>query len=240
MTGLPTISPVRAVVFDLDDTLYLERDYVRSGYAAVLESLGGRLADPRAAAEWMWQRFAAGQAAGMFGALNDQFALGLARREIEVLVEVYRGHRPHIAPEAEAAAALAALRGRVKLGLLSDGFLPAQQLKLEALNLAGVFDAVLFTESLGRRFWKPDPTPFRLIAERLGIQPAGCTYVSDNLAKDFVAPNALGWRSLLWRRPGQVHADLAAPPGGQPQAVVHDHRQLLAALGLEPGKGLCP
>jgi putative hydrolase of the HAD superfamily len=139
--------------------------------------------------------------------------------------------RPCIEPEAQAAQALVELAKFAKLGLLTDGFLPAQQLKLETLKLSNAFAAVVFTETLGRQFWKPSAAGYELIAERLGVSHAECAYVADNLSKDFVAPNALGWRTVLWRRPGQIHTHLAAPPGGQARQLAHDHRELLAALG---------
>jgi putative hydrolase of the HAD superfamily len=220
-----------AVVFDLDDTLYLERHYVRGGYAAVAQKMAENSGDANVLAQWMWERFLAGSSARMFDAANEHFALHLDPAQLASLVEAYRCHRPRIEPEEEAARAMAALAPRAKLGLLSDGFLPAQQLKLEALHLASAFTAVVFTEALGRQFWKPDPAGFRLVAERLGVSHADCAYVADNLSKDFVAPNALGWRTVLWRRPGQIHTKLAAPAGGTPQMTAHDHLQLLVALG---------
>ena len=231
MTDATHSWPPRAVVFDLDDTLYLERDYIHSGYAAVAAKMapGGGEAD--VLARWMWERFEAGSSARMFDAVNEHFALHLSPEQLAELVEVYRCHRPHIEPEPEAARALAALMNRTRLGLLSDGFLPAQQFKLEALRLSSAFAAVVFTEELGRQFWKPDPAGFHLIAGRLGVPHADCAYVADNLSKDFVAPNALGWRTVLWRRPGQIHVETAAPAGGTPQFIAADHRQLLAALG---------
>ena len=43
-------------------------------------------------------------------------------------------------------------------------------------------------------------------------------YVGDNLSKDFVAPNALGWTSILIDRPAdrphRIHKNMSAPAGG--------------------------
>ena len=116
------------------------------------------------------------------------------------------------------------------LGIVSDGFLPAQQLKLDALGLAGLFDAVVFTEALGRDAWKPSPRPFEALGRRLAVEASACAYVADNPAKDFAAPNALGWRTIQFRRPGQLHADRPACPGGRPHAVAHSVEQLWAEL----------
>ena len=229
-------SPIRAVVFDLDDTLYAERDYVRSGYRAVGKHLrwtlgcenltgGGMRAE-----DWLWDRFCRGQAAGAFDALNETFGLGLTGGDITQLVRVYRSHRPDIHPVDGAAETLKYLAGLYRLGLLSDGFLPAQQLKLDALGLGDLFVAVVFTENLGREFWKPSPAGFEALARELGVVGDVCAYVGDNPGKDFVAPNALGWLTVQLVRPDQVHAHTPAPPAGRALHVVESWDQLVSVL----------
>lgn len=235
MTPLQPAHPgpaIEAVVFDLDDTLYAERDYVRSGYRAVGRFLQDQCDAPAGIDEWMWQRFCAGRADRMFNAAAEQFGLALNDEQIGRLVTVYREHRPSLQPHEDAVAVLDALAGRVKMGLVSDGFLPAQQYKLEAIGLADRFDAVVFTESLGRASWKPSTDGFVTLTRQLNVAHEHCCYVGDNLAKDFVGPNRLGWRSILWRRDGQVHAHKPAPPGGEPHARVDSAEALLATLGV--------
>jgi len=225
-----TATRIQAVVFDLDDTLFAERDYVRSGYRAVAAAMAKDPTDADRISEWMWQRFCQGNTDRMFNAAAEKFSLSTGDETIGEWVKCYRDHLPDIAPLPEALEVLAALRGRVKLGLLSDGFLPAQQLKFDALGLADTFDAVLFTESLGREFWKPSPVGFERLAAELGGSHSACAYIGDNAAKDFVAPNALGWLTIQWRRDGQVHADRPAPEDGEPRVVVSSGTELLAAL----------
>jgi putative hydrolase of the HAD superfamily len=222
---------IRAVVFDLDDTLFRERDYVRSGFAAVADVLRRRFATATAYEQWMWRRFAAGRRRQLFDALSRHFRLGLGPRQIARLVSAYRRHRPDIRPCRGVAAVLASLRRRgLRLGMLSDGYLPAQRLKLDALGLGGAFDAVVFTEALGRRAWKPSHRGFERIRRALGAARARCAYVADNPAKDFLAPNQLGWLSVQWRRGGQLHADSPPPPGGRPRRVVRSGPELLRLL----------
>lgn len=225
---------MRAVVFDLDDTLYPERRYVRSGYRAVADALREALKTDEPYGRWLWRRFESGRSNRAFDALNEQFALGLSEQQIARLVAVYRGHAPDIRPYEGAAELLADLRGRVRLGLLSDGPLPAQQLKLDALALGECFDAVVWTDELApdRRAWKPSPLGFEAISASLAVAPASCAYVADNPAKDFVAPNALGWRTVRVVFSGQVHGRAAPAPGGEPTATVRSWAQLRRALDL--------
>jgi putative hydrolase of the HAD superfamily len=220
-----------AVVFDLDDTLYLERDYVRSGYCVVAVTLRQKLGRSEAFEEWLWARFEAGESSGAFDALDQEFALGLSGEDIGELVKAYREHAPAIAPLGGVVALMKKLRAAgVKLGVLSDGYLPAQRRKLEAVGVASLLDAVVLTEELGRDCWKPSAEGFERIAADLGVTHAGCTYVGDNVAKDFVAPNRLGWRTIQLTLPGQVHASRPIAPGGAPDVVVTSIAELADVL----------
>jgi putative hydrolase of the HAD superfamily len=232
MTTMERSAPaaVQLVAFDLDDTLFPERDYVRSGYHAAAEHLRRTRRVVQRFEDFMWGLFLAGQTAKVFDAADAHFELGLSPAQITELVEVYRTHVPAIAPYPGLAPLLSLLRVRFRLAVLSDGYLPAQRLKLEALKLGQFFDGVLFTEELGRDCWKPSPAGFTALAERLAVPAEACAYVADNPAKDFVAPNGLGWRTIQYLRPGQLHAAKPAPPDGQPGAIVHTPDGLLDAL----------
>lgn len=226
-------SGIRAVVFDLDDTLFPERQYVRSGYRAIAEALRRQLGTEDRYEDWLWRRFEGGQAAGALDALNGQFHLSLDREGIQRLVRAYREHRPEIRPYEGTAEMLALLRPRLRLGVLSDGYMPAQRLKFDVLGLRRFFDAVVFTEDLGRDAWKPSAAGFEAIREKLDVPHESCAYVADNPAKDFVAPNRLGWRTVRFLHPGQLHARNLAPEDGEPQYLARLPGDLCEAL-LEP------
>jgi len=221
---------INAVIFDLDDTLYPERQYVRSGYTAIATHLRGALGREERFEQWLWDRFTRGETTNAFDALNEHFQLDLPKERILELVTIYRGHTPEIRPYEGIRELLNGLRGSYKLGLLSDGFLPAQRIKLEALKVEPFFDAVVFTEEMSRECWKPSPAGFERIAELLDTPHESCAYVSDNPAKDFVAPNALGWATIQYVHPDQVHSGKSAPPGGAPQVVIHRLDELTQVL----------
>jgi len=227
---MPANAEIQAVVFDLDDTLYAERDYVAGGYRAVADHLSRTRRTDEQFEQWLWQRFESGRSAGAFDALNEHFHLDLTQDQIGELVTVYREHPPAIRPAEGAAEFLSGLRGQFRLGLLTDGFLPAQQLKLEALGIAELFDAVVFTEKLGRESWKPSPAGFEEVVRKLGVPHTACVYVADNPAKDFVAPNKLGWLTIQLRRAGQIHAHKPAPQGGQASETATSWDRIAAIL----------
>lgn len=193
------------VIFDLDDTLYLERDYVRSGFQAV----AGHLGDPDFARR-AWGHFELGARGNIF----DLALMELGRRPdpdlMRTLVQLYRAHRPTIALASDAAACLDALRGTASLGLITDGPAISQRNKIEALKLAERIDRIIVTDELGKEQSKPSPAPF-LLAQN-DHEPARCVYVGDNPAKDFAGPIRLGWHSVRIRRPGGLHAQAPDDP----------------------------
>lgn len=213
---------IRGVVMDLDDTLYLERDYVRSGFRHVARLAGG----PAAAAlfAFLWGEFEQGVRGDSFGRLLRAHPALAARWTVADLVQAYRGHRPDIAAPRETLAALRELqRAGLRLGLLSDGPLAAQQAKLAALGLAGWFAPAVFTDVWGRRCWKPHPRGFCHIARVWRLPAAELAYVGDNPARDFITPRRLGWHTVRVRRPGQLHREAAPPsPAHAPAAECPD------------------
>ena len=143
------------------------------------------------------------------------------------LVGLYRCHRPTLRLEPRVRNALEKLRQKFKLGLITDGYLPTQQLKVEALQLENTFGHIIYTEELGREFWKPSPRPFELMAETLGCGHSQCVYIADNPAKDFVAPNQLGWFTIQLLRHDRIPRDMVPATHGQAHTKIENITELL-------------
>jgi putative hydrolase of the HAD superfamily len=200
---------LRAVVFDLDDTLYPESAYVRSGFRALGDWAEERLGVPAEEA------YAELEALFRKGVRGDTFDRWLAARGIadaglvSELVRVYRAHRPAIEPFPEAPALLDRLGRRYALGILSDGEVEVQSAKLDALGLRDRFTAVLVSGELGRDAWKPSPLGLRTLLERMGGVAAGeAAYLADNPAKDFIAARVAGMLSVRLRHHGGIYSSL--------------------------------
>jgi putative hydrolase of the HAD superfamily len=223
----------RAVVLDLDDTLYPEAAYVRSGFRAVAaraqETLGVPAAEGEAALVALFEE----------GVRGDTFDRWLAARgfggdvAVDDLVAAYRAHAPEIAPFPEAGALLRRLRADgCAVGLLSDGDPAVQGRKLDALGLRDAFDAIVVTGELGPDAGKPSPRGFEEVLRRLGDAPPGeAVYVSDNPAKDFIGARRAGMRSIRVRRPGGIYAHLEPEtPEHAPDAEVAGLDEVPSAL----------
>jgi putative hydrolase of the HAD superfamily len=185
------------VVFDLDDTLYDEVDFVRSGFRAVADYVDA--SDPEPLLDFMQARFEAEGSGRIFDALIAHFGLSVGVAE---LVEVYRFHSPDIELPEDRRAVLEQLVGAHPLGLVSDGPWVMQRNKFVRLGLPRFIEAPVFTARLGAP--KPAPAAFEAIMRRFGAHE-NFAYVADNPKKDFLAPRALGWLTIHFRNPRGIH-----------------------------------
>jgi len=205
----------QAIVFDLDDTLYPERDYVLSGFRAVAGWAEQNLGIPSARGlEELTEMFEQ-------GVRRETFNLWLARngvspaRRVPELVRVYREHEPELSPFAEVREVIERLRRRYRLGLVSDGYLGVQRRKWKALGLEDHFDEAVFSDEFGRENWKPSTRPFEAVLGRLGVEAQKAVYVADNPAKDFYGARRVGMFTARVRRPGGEYSSV------EPKTLAH-------------------
>ena len=224
---------IEAVAFDLDDTLTLERDYVRSGFRAVADYLQGRVA---AECDWygaLWRNFESGERGQAFDRVLREAALAPAPALVAELVRVYREHRPTISLFPDVAAALERLPlPRARLGVITDGVVISQRTKFEALGLAPYFGHVIYTDGWGLEFRKPHPRGFLEFERLAAVPPERCAYFGDNPAKDFTTPHARGWLTVRVWRPGGLNEACPSAPG-EVDRTVRDFAALSNVLGLE-------
>lgn len=220
---------IETVVFDLDDTLYPERQYVRSGFAAVagfVEETWGQ----RGFFEAAWACFEAGQRGTIFNQALHALGLPDTPTHIAACVSAYRQHEPALTLFPDADAALTAALAHFQVGVLTDGYLGVQQRKVRSLGLGERVPCVVFSDTWGRDCWKPHPRPYEAVHAHFQAAPAACVYVGDNPAKDFIGARRVGWRSVRVRRPGTEHGHRTAAPGYEADAEIADLSQLGAAL----------
>jgi putative hydrolase of the HAD superfamily len=209
------------VVFDLDDTLYLEREYVRSGFEAVGLWVEQNLGLP-AFAERAWSMFEEGFRRSIFNMLLLESGCDPAPSLIRQMVAVYRTHWPRISVLPDAAHCLASLHGNALLALISDGPVDSQRRKIHALRVAHYFEMVIFTDVWGDAFSKPHRRAFLLVQSSLKPADGRFIYVADNPKKDFLAATALQWETVRVRRPEGLHAACDAQLGAAADIELSD------------------
>lgn len=166
---------IKAIVFDLDDTLMPEADYVKSGFRAIGAAFGEALL-----ADKLWQLFKENRQ-------NVYQRAGFSKTECEKCIEIYRSHKPDITLSSSTVQLLAELKQRgIRLGIITDGRPLGQRNKIYALGLDKIMDKIIITDELGgERFRKPHRKAFELMRESLNVEFDEMMYVGDNPAKDF-------------------------------------------------------
>lgn len=180
---------MKVIVFDLDDTLYKEIDYLKSAYREVASFLVSEhgVKDPF---NLMIKLYSEGK--NVFNELNTHFNLSVP---IELYLKIYRNHYPTISLDEFAADTLIHLKNQgYTIGLITDGRTITQKNKIKALGLSRFLDndSIVISEEFGTS--KPGIQNYLYFhnvfpnAERY--------YIGDNPQKDFVTPNYLGWKTF--------------------------------------------
>ncbi len=235
---------ITTVVFDLDDTLYDEIEYCKSGFAVVAEFLANRPesrpssmgegeappAETRRIFAALWEQLTAGNRKKTFNAALEELGIGYDDELIGELIEVYRNHKPKITLPQDSRDALCELSTKYTLALLTDGFLPGQQFKVRALGIEKYFKSIVYTEQLGRECWKPSPAGFEKIMQTLKVEAENMAYVADNEKKDFIAPNKLGFSTIQLIRPARIHRAVSVEPEAAAQHTISEISQLSGLL----------
>lgn len=173
------------VVFDLDDTLYYEFDYLLSAFKEIAQEI-----DPS-------DSHLATTMASIFKNKEDVFKWLIRTYNLpeasgkSYLLAKYRHHIPKISLRPGALDRLSEIKDiGGKLGLLTDGRSITQRNKIEQLGILTYFDLIIISEEFGST--KPALRNY----EAFNYLGSCFTYIADNSAKDFIAPNILGWNSI--------------------------------------------
>ena len=219
---------ITTVVFDLDDTLYNETDYCKSGFLAVSDYLSQKppYPDKNRLFEAFWSQFMAGQHNYLFDTVLATLNLPCEPALIQELVTVYRNHSPIIKLPDSSKRLLDSLKSKYDLALLTDGFMPAQKLKVQALGIESYFKCIIYTELLGRQYWKPSTVGFEKLIAEMRAAAENCVYLGDNPVKDFLPGNKLGFKTVQLRCPSSIHNLPAPEDAAKPQYIIDSLDQL--------------
>jgi putative hydrolase of the HAD superfamily len=77
---------------------------------------------------------------------------------------------------------LEALKGKYKLGIITNGYSSVQRDKIHSVHIADYFDDIIVSGEHG--FAKPDSRIFELSLKRLGVTPEEAVYIGDYYPND--------------------------------------------------------
>lgn len=184
---------VDAVIFDLDNTLYDERQYVRSGFRAVSECMAKKFElDKNHLNRLFLQVFSKKGRGKVFNIALEKFNMKNEQTVLE-LVNVYRNHSPTIKLFEDAENTLSKLRQKYRLGLITDGVKKVQENKVKALNIASLFDAITYAVECGG---KTNNDVFLTTLRKLKTKPSHSVYIDDNPTKAFAIARKLDIQTI--------------------------------------------
>lgn len=215
---------IRAVVFDLDDTLYPEISYAEDGFrkaAAILENLYGvKNAYQKIRTIFDEDRM------GVFDRLCSSESL--PEKAVEDAVDTYRKNQPEkleFYPKTKDVLQYLRQNG-FKTGIITDGRPFSQRAKIRALGAEAYFDAIIVTDEIGREYRKPHPRAFEEMARKLNVRMEEMMYVGDNPQKDFAVKEYLPLKTVQIRT-GGLYQDAEYRNDIVPDEIVADIREIL-------------
>lgn len=185
----------KVIVFDLDDTLYFEKDYVKSGYKIISKYLNQKygLNEKVIYKEMLFLFYKSSK--NIFNRILDKYNISYSNEDIQNMITLYRNHKPKVKLSKDVRETLIfLLKKDYRLGIITDGFKEAQRKKIQALQLEKYFEKIIVTDELGenREYWKPHEKSYILMKEYFNVEFNEMIYIGDNISKDFIAPMKLG------------------------------------------------
>ena len=225
----------KIIIFDLDDTLISEKDYIDSGFRNVSNIFAQRYnlssEDVYSTMKNLFQE----DTNKIFNRLFENYKIFYDDTDIKKLVKLYREHTPNINLLEDARLVLENLRrNNIKIGIITDGYKETQNKKIEVLNLENIVEKIIVTDELGKEYWKPDKRSFEMMKKYFGVEYSEMIYVGDNLKKDFLAPNELGMLSIQIERKEGIYSNIHIQEKKYlPKLKIKNLVELLKILKLE-------
>lgn len=193
---------MKVICFDLDDTLYKEIDFLKSAFKEIMEYALRISANINMSADDLYE--------GMIEAYfskKDAFDYLIASVGADIdkgtLLNLYRNHFPQISLSEGALELLNEIKSRgFKIGIITDGRSVQQRNKVKALGLSDFVsnENIIISEEFGSE--KPSRANYEYFITKYP-EASDFYYIADNPKKDFISPNALGWKTVCVKDDGR-------------------------------------
>lgn len=181
----------KVIIFDLDNTLYNEREYVISGFKAVALFLAKEKSiDNCSVYSLLLESFVLNGRGNNFDYLCKM--MDIDSHIISKLVDVYRGHCPKLSLRDDIKIFLGKLSRDYKLCLLTNGWQMSQKMKVEALGLERYFDTIFYSQQGGLEYAKPHPKYFMQVLRLYNIEASEALMIGDDPVADIQGAKNLG------------------------------------------------
>jgi len=189
---------ISAVIFDLDNVLFNEQDYINAAYRNIAVFLSKRF---RLQEEQVYQKLLNDlqkKTSRYPHLFNDLLTdLGLDQVTLPDILKIYASTNINLKLYPDAENLLSALKNqKIKLVLVTNGNVETQRNKVGLLKIEKYFDIIVYARELGKENEKPNPEVYRLIFQTLGSKPEEAISIGDNPYTDFLGAKKIGVRTV--------------------------------------------
>lgn len=176
-------------IFDLDDTLFKELDYVKSGLFFCANQISKKTGENKLKIyNKLFEIFKKKGRGCVFNFYFDD-----NKKEIKKYIKLYRNHYPNINLYNDAKKFLNKIKKeKNSIYLVTDGHKDSQLQKLKKLKIKKIFKRIFITPNYGKSFMKPSLKCFQIIKKLEKCKWSDMIYIGDNPIKDFVNLNKKG------------------------------------------------
>lgn len=216
---------IKAVIFDLDDTLYPEDKFVESGFNAVSKYISNRYGlDCKKIIAILKRDFKNGIKKNNFDILLKK--LHLDAKDLKILVGIYKHHKPLISLYPDAERFLDKKAREIKLGLITNGDKVSQKNKISVLKIKKYFSAIIISTTFGDDDWKSSKKSFNYLLKSIKVRPSETVYVGDNPRRDFAGAKKLGIFTVRIKRKDGIYNQLKANNENKSDSIISNLKDI--------------
>ena len=186
---------IKSIIFDLDNTLFDQVDYIKN----LMSHIASRLSktynlDTDTTSKLFFSYWI--EKGPFYGHFFDDMVekLSINKNEVKNLIDISHTYKPNTLPlYPEVDYTLKKLQKKYKLAMITDGNEQVQKNKVEALGIKKYFSKIFYAT---KKNMKPSASGYLAILEQLNLKPDEALYVGDNPKVDFITPNKMNMPTL--------------------------------------------
>jgi len=186
---------MKAVIFDVDNTLYDTKQYFYGGFRKISMYLSEKYKfdNEKIVKDLIkiWE-----ENTSMYPHIFDDFLKKYnIEEDVMKIVRVFNSYDGDLKPYDDVIGLLKTLRDKdYRLGIITDGNVQRQKNKIKKLGVASFFDYILYTKEVGCS--KPSTIPFEKMMKELEVKPDETFYIGDNPVLDFEGAKKTGMKTV--------------------------------------------
>jgi putative hydrolase of the HAD superfamily len=199
---------IKLVLFDLDDTLISEYEFIKSGFSHISDLLSQKYNIEKEKIYRELMDLFNIDRSNIFDQWFTKKGLVVSKEYILYLVNEYRNHIPKISFYDDVIPSINILKhNNIKIGIVTDGYQESQKRKLNCVKAYDYFDKIYITDEYGKDYWKPSKLIFEHIMAEYNVTNNELVYIGDNPSKDFYISLSLGIKTIRIIRKDSIYKD---------------------------------